>query len=305
MSGAANLLSAALSQSTVAIYHRAWQRFTTFSRSVSITPHLPALPSTIALYISSLVSPPDNASPATIATNLSAIAYWHKLFNYQDPTSTFIVRKIMQGVAKTKQAADLRIPITPPMLASILRSADTIAQTVYERVLVPAMFTSMFHAFMRIGEATLSPHNIQYHQVVLSDAAASITFMSFKHHHGHPITINIPATGVPNSCPVQTIRTYMLARGTRPGPFFCNMDNTPITAQKFRTMLRFALAHAGLSGFHITPHSFRIGAATYAAAMGLSSQQIQAMGRWKSSAFQKYVRISSITIQPNNPSAST
>ncbi|KAK2160937.1 hypothetical protein NP493_1618g00010 [Ridgeia piscesae] len=38
-------------------------------------------------------------------------------------------------------------------------------------------------------------------------------------------------------------------------------------------------------------HSFRIGAATAAADSGLSETQIQTMGRWKSSAFKRYVRI--------------
>ena len=47
---------------------------------------------------------------------------------------------------------------------------------------------------------------------------------------------------------------------------------------------------------HITPHSFRIGAATFAATQGYTAQQIQAMGRWKSSAFQRYVRVSSIQL---------
>ncbi|XP_071144984.1 uncharacterized protein [Mytilus edulis] len=38
-------------------------------------------------------------------------------------------------------------------------------------------------------------------------------------------------------------------------------------------------------------HSFRIGAATSAAAKGIPHSVIQGMGRWKSSAFMKYIRM--------------
>ena len=304
VTGASQLLASALSQSTINTYQRAWDKFAIFTRSVLNIQPLPALPSTIALYISSLVSVPINASPATVATIISAIGYRHKLLGYQDPTSAFIIRKIIHGVTKSKPAADLRVPITPNMLSAILVSSYSTATTAYERVLMPAMFVTMFHAFMRIGEVTHSPHNIQYHQVVLSLNAVSITFVSFKHHHGQPITIDIPAASH-NNCPVKILASYIQTRGSRPGPFFCNMNNTPISPSQFRTFLKKAQAHAGLSSCHITPHSFRIGAATYAATLGLSSPQIQAMGRWKSEAFQKYVRISSISLPSTGQANST
>jgi hypothetical protein len=38
-------------------------------------------------------------------------------------------------------------------------------------------------------------------------------------------------------------------------------------------------------------HSFRIGAATAAAIQGASDEDIQRMGRWKSQAFKRYIRI--------------
>ena len=40
-------------------------------------------------------------------------------------------------------------------------------------------------------------------------------------------------------------------------------------------------------------HSFRIGAATYAAEQGVSDDKIRHSGRWKSDAFKKYIRITS------------
>ena len=63
----------------------------------------------------------------------------------------------------------------------------------------------------------------------------------------------------------------------------------------FNTWLVAALSHGSLSSLPIKSHSFRIGAATYAATVGYTEAQIQKMGRWKSGAFRKYIRISSFT----------
>ena len=42
-------------------------------------------------------------------------------------------------------------------------------------------------------------------------------------------------------------------------------------------------------------HSFRIGAASHAAERGMSDAQIRILGRWKSNAFLKYIRVSSFS----------
>ena len=51
-----------------------------------------------------------------------------------------------------------------------------------------------------------------------------------------------------------------------------------------------ALQKAGLPEKNYTGHSFRIGAATTAAAAGVEDAMIQALGRWKSLAFLTYIR---------------
>jgi hypothetical protein len=41
-------------------------------------------------------------------------------------------------------------------------------------------------------------------------------------------------------------------------------------------------------------NSFRIGAATHAAQMGKSDDEIMTMGRWKSDSYKRYIRIDTI-----------
>jgi hypothetical protein len=74
------------------------------------------------------------------------------------------------------------------------------------------------------------------------------------------------------------------------------MDNTPVLRQYFTAQLRLALKFNDLDLSRYQTHSFRIGTATTAAASGYTEIQIQNMGRWKSNAFRKYIRIPSITL---------
>ena len=91
-------------------------------------------------------------------------------------------------------------------------------------------------------------------------------------------------------CPVRAVQSYVAMRGTSPGAFSCSAEGTPLTKARFVELVRLALARVGvpLSGY--SGHSFRIGAATAASQAGIPDSVIQALGRWSSSAFLRYIR---------------
>ena len=56
-----------------------------------------------------------------------------------------------------------------------------------------------------------------------------------------------------------------------------------------------AIKYCGLDPSRYKGHSFRIGAASCAVDAGMSDAQIRALGRRGSNAFQKYIRIPSLS----------
>ena len=297
VSTASSLLSSSITPNTAQQYSRVWNQFKLFVSNTLHVPFLPASQSTIALFISHLVSPPRMSAPSTVTSSISAIAYYHKMAGYEDPTSTFFIRKLLKGLAHSRSGFDKRIPITPSILEALLSAIPSVCQSRYKQALYSAMFGIMFGAFLRIGEVTSSPHNLHFHQVQLSEKSVTITFHTYKHHDpSQPVSLSLPIAPGSPACPVHLITRYISLRGRIQGPLFCDQDNSPILSGTFREVLMQVKRSAAMHKLHITPHSFRIGAATFAATQGYTAQQIQAMGRWKSSAFQRYVRVSSIQL---------
>ena len=91
-------------------------------------------------------------------------------------------------------------------------------------------------------------------------------------------------------CPVAAIMAYLVARKDGLGPLFRFEDGRPLTRPHLVLEVRRALDEAGASSAGISGHSFRIGAATTAAEQGVEDSTIKDLGRWRSNAYQRYIR---------------
>ena len=90
-------------------------------------------------------------------------------------------------------------------------------------------------------------------------------------------------------CPVRAMQQYLAVRGDAPGPVFSLPGGSPLLRSKFDKTLHLTVKTCGLQGRYLG-HSFRIGAATEAAAKGMSDSKIRQLGRWRSNAFLTYIR---------------
>ncbi|CAC5367438.1 unnamed protein product [Mytilus coruscus] len=87
--------------------------------------------------------------------------------------------------------------------------------------------------------------------------------------------------------------------GAKPqSPLFVNddYDHTPLSRDRFISLLRDLLFRLWYKDDKFCGHSFRIGAATSAAAAGIEDHIIQTLGRWSSDCYMRYIRTNPKTI---------
>ena len=89
-------------------------------------------------------------------------------------------------------------------------------------------------------------------------------------------------------CPVAALLAYMAVRPHLTGLLF--IDGSFLTRDRLVAAVREALQEAGIDSAQYTGHSFRIGAATTAAQAGLQDSVVKMLGRWESTAYQRYIQ---------------
>ena len=128
-----------------------------------------------------------------------------------------------------------------------------------------------------------------------------IIFHNLKHSYNlPPVSLVISRQLDMSVCPVQLLLDYLGLRGAAAGPLFLNEEGHPVYRKAFSGLLALVLSKSGLSSVNYKSHSFRIGAASWAAERGFSDAQIRLMGRWKSNAFEKYIRVNSFSASASN-----
>ena len=241
-----------------------------------------------------------NLSYSTIRTYLSAISFAHKILNANDPTTAFSISKTLQGIRNLNPTPiNQRLPITKSILHRLLQALPYAVTAQWDKVLWQAVYLLAYHGCLRAGEITLSKNIqnvIQLSQVISTTQSIQIHFWQYKHsqHHKPVLTITAQPTGVP--CPVSALQQYLLARGPTPGQLFINHDHSPTTIEQFGANLKTTTTLSSLPPHQYTTHSFRIGKASDMAAEGQPDQLIRRAGRWKSSAYMRYLRPDNITL---------
>ena len=151
-----------------------------------------------------------------------------------------------------------------------------------------------FFGFLRAGEFTTnSPFDPSIHLSVGDVQADSLVDPTcFRVHikcsKTDPCDIYV-GRGIGLICPVVALGNVLARCGPSPGPLFCYVDGRPLTWQQLSSTVQAILHSAGYPGSY-SGHSFRIGAATTAAAREIPDHLIKTLGRWSSDAYQLYIR---------------
>ena len=141
---------------------------------------------------------------------------------------------------------------------------------------------------MTKGNDSLSVLGIK--DVSMENTRVGIVVKSSKINQlGKGVTVVLSAQDS-HTCPVKSMLGFLHVRPQISGPLFCHYGGKPLTRYQFSAVLDKAIVAIGLDKRFYKSHSFRIGAATTAYQKGFSDEDIKIAGRWKSSAFQTYIR---------------
>lgn len=210
------------------------------------------------------------------------------------------MKGIKRSQAEQGEPAKPRLPITPDLLR-ILRLAWRPGAG-GDGVMLWAAVCTGFFGFLRAAEFT-TPSLAAYDKNVhlsFSDVALdsrscpSLARITVKASKTDPfrkgVEVYLGRTDV-ELCPVIALVDYLGVRGPAPGPLFVFSDGCPLSRSTLVQRVREALSAAGVDAAPYSGHSFRIGAATTAAKKGVEDCLIQTLGRWKSDAYIRYVKL--------------
>ncbi|CAG2196980.1 unnamed protein product [Mytilus edulis] len=169
-------------------------------------------------------------------------------------------------------------------------------------------FNLAFFGFLRCGEFTYSSKIARQDTLLIQNIDLDINFQNFTLHLNSskcdPFREGINITIFENDIfnPVDLMRRYIQVRknyGARPDSYlFVNdeYNNAPLSRDTFISLLRESLFRLGYNDSKFCGHSFRIGAATSAAAAGVEDHIIQTLGRWSSDCYIRYIRTDPKTV---------
>lgn len=113
--------------------------------------------------------------------------------------------------------------------------------------------------------------------------------------------VQIPFYRNNKCCPVTCMIKYLTVFRERQrdtnSPLFLDSLNRPFSREVFLSYLREILERLGIKQSGYSGHSFRIGAATTAAAAGVEDHLIKMLGRWNSSCYARYIRVPRGTVE--------
>ena len=240
---------------------------------------------------------------STIRLYLAAVRNLHISAGYPDPLKgKLLLRKVLRGILRFQgNTCTLRQPVTPRVLLAI---RPVLYRWLGHRdfTMIWAAFTLAFFAFLRCSEFTykgvrtfrprfdLSTDCIWFYPSLARPRHMTVTIKSSKtdfFRQGH--SLPIARTWSP-LCAVTAMQSYVSLVKPPPGPLFSFRSGRLLTRSTVSSLLRDSARVAGLPYASLKGHSFRIGAASSAAAAGLPDWLIKVLGRWSSDCYQLYIR---------------
>ena len=223
------------------------------------------------------------------------------LYTLRTPRLNYVLKDIRKTCSMNHQPREWE-----PITFQIMERLHTVLSKHsgnYKDIMIWAACCLAYFGFLRVSEFTTSSPDyfdsstdLLLSDVALDNRVSSTTIQiilkqSKNDQFRAGITICLGKT-THAVCPVDTLIQYLAIRGGTPGPLFLLPNNQSLTGASFRSALKKAFQELHMDHRRFNTHSFRTGVATSAKHVGMSDSHLKALGRWRSDAYLKYVRLS-------------
>lgn len=288
-----------LAKSTIKAYDSAWYFFSSFCASLLLSP-LPVDVSVVCAFIVFSFES-RNLQTQSIKAMLAGIQFHIRC---QDPASQSLlgnpsIQLLLNGLKKARPPGnDKRLPLTISLVHKLVSRLRQGCFSPYIDTMLEAVLLMAFYGFLRCGEYTTrtlsfnSQHDLTFSDLSLEEHMYSIFLKHSKSDRSCQGTQIIIAKTNTTFCPFSSMMRYLQHRSPtlRSAPLFIIDGVKPMSRSWFALKLRDLCLSCGLPPERYSPHSLRIGAAT-TAALHLPTSTLKSLGRWSSSAYQRYVRL--------------
>ena len=214
---------------------------------------------------------------------------------------------LLQGIKRKLGAVGKRkpcFPITVHNLEQIHRYVTLNYPNKIDRTMLWAASTLAFFAFLRSSEYTdptttkyIKNCTLQQKDITILDTRMLVRIKGSKTDpFREGVTLSPGKTGA-SVCPVAAMQVYLDCKPNWGGPLFRTSTGKFLTRGMMCGLVKDTLRFNNLSIARYSTHSFHISAETTAGAAGIPDSKIKILGRWSSSVYQRYVRMSLKVLQ--------
>lgn len=306
-SSAAFFLFNGIASSTRAGYESAQRSYRSFCRSTGVSPYPTSTP-TLCNWVAHLAV--SSCRPSSIRHALAGLRSFHTDVGLLDaPFDSPQLARVLRGIRRHfgRLERRRRLPITLPILASIIRAVQTLPFADFDRDLLCAAWSLAYVGGMRCGELTYEPGKFDptFH-ISRSDFSdfGSYAVVRLPSSKTDPFRkgVNIVVPAAPEGAPVDPlalVRKLAASIRSPTAPLFSRLDiraisrgHPPVASfprSFFVDSLRRAISLCGYDASAYAGHSFRRGLATWAKLSArLQDEDIKLLGRWSSDAVKLY-----------------
>jgi integrase len=270
---------------TRAAYKRAWDTFVAWSEQQGRAP-LPALPDTVALYLTARA---EGHTVATIEQDLSAISAAHRAAGLDSPRSSAVVREVRSGIRRRLGVApNVKAPLLAEDLKRVVSALPASLMGIRDRAVLLVGFAAALRRSELVG---LEVRDFEWTE----EGLKVIVRRSKTDQEGAGRPVGVPHGK--DACPVRALKAWLGAAAITEGPVFREVTRhgrvgeSALSGRSVARIVQRAAKAVGLEAASYGGHSLRAGLATSAAREGKSERSIMNQTGHRSAAMvRRYIR---------------